>query len=291
MAIIIEDIRRVTRKKPKQVRLFGRGIFRVFLSLQKQGFAVFVALLLILIQAQAFVAFEAHIVDVKAVVASIDAPIISPAGGEFADPVSITIDDTDPDATHIFYTITPGTDPGSAPDPVCGDTLGGTKPQGPMDVTPSRVVKAVACDGSATSSHASLITTEIYTSPLPPPPLVAPASLGGDGEVLGADTGDEQVDEQNEEDVQDEQGNEGDQHGDSDIKPPKEPKEPREPRESREPRLPHALNIEGEQGSSGLEIIPPEPPAPPESPAPPEFPAPTPTDTPVLPDIVLPQNS
>ncbi|TSC81667.1 MAG: hypothetical protein G01um101420_913 [Parcubacteria group bacterium Gr01-1014_20] len=107
-------------------------------------------------------AFEAHILNVTASLLNIDPPVISPPGGQYNSEIDITIDDADPDATYIFYTITPGTDPSFAPDPACGVYPGGPKPIGPITLTDDSVVKAIACDGPDGSAHASIIVTEIY---------------------------------------------------------------------------------------------------------------------------------
>lgn len=107
-------------------------------------------------------AFEAHIVNVTAVLLNIDPPVISPPGGQYSSEIDITIDDADPDATYIFYTVTPGTDPSLAPDPACGVFPGGPKPIGLITLTDDSVVKAIACDGPDGSAHASIIVTEIY---------------------------------------------------------------------------------------------------------------------------------
>jgi len=165
--VIMTDIKKRERRQSK-IEIFernSRGVFRVFLAVQKQFLAGFLAVTLVLANAQAFVAFEAHVVDVKAEVAQIDPPVITPPGGTYEEPVDITIDDSDTDATHIFYTITLTTDPLAAPDPVCGDTFGGPKPVGPIAITEDTVVKAIACDGADTDAHGSFVTTEVYTFP------------------------------------------------------------------------------------------------------------------------------
>lgn len=118
--------------------------------------------LLVLVSIVPLSAFEAHITNVTATIFNIDPPVITPPGGQYNGPVDIMIDDSDPDATHIFYTITPGTDPGVAPDPACGVLPGAAKPIGPITLLDDSVVKAIACDGPDGSAHHSLITTEIY---------------------------------------------------------------------------------------------------------------------------------
>jgi hypothetical protein len=165
--IIMTDIkkREPRRSKIEIVERTSRGIFRVFLDIQRQLLAGFLAITMVLMNAHAFVAFEAHVVDVKAEVAKIDPPVITPAGGAYIEPVNAMITDVDTDATHIFYTITLTMDPLAAPDPVCGDTFGGAKPQGPITITEDTVVKAIACDGATNDAHGSFVTTEVYTFP------------------------------------------------------------------------------------------------------------------------------
>ena len=107
-------------------------------------------------------AFEAHFINVTAAIYMIDPPTILPPGGFYTQPVDITIIDDDPDATHIFYTVTPGMDDSLAPDPQCGIYPGGVKPIGPFTIFDDSVIKAIACDGDLVTSHGSLITTEIY---------------------------------------------------------------------------------------------------------------------------------
>ena len=141
---------------------FSRGFFRAFLALERKVLAVVLSFVIVLSYAQSFIAFESHVINVAATVAQIDPPVISPPGGEYSGTVSVTIDDSDPDATHIFYTLTPGLDPSAADDPVCGDFLGGPKPIGPFDITEDMVVKAIACDGAQVGAHASLIAAEVY---------------------------------------------------------------------------------------------------------------------------------
>src|SRR3989344_1811842 len=120
------------------------------------------ALIIVIIGILPLTAFEAHFVNVTAAIVMIDPPIIQPVGGQFTAPVDITIIDDDPDATHIFYTVTPGTDPSLALDPQCGIYPGGVKPIGPFTIEDDSVIKAIACDGDSVISHGSLITTEIY---------------------------------------------------------------------------------------------------------------------------------
>jgi len=120
------------------------------------------SLVAFIVSAPLMLAFEAHVVNVTATLVQIEPPVISSKGGSFGAPIDITIDDTDPDATHIFYTNTPGNNPSIAPDPVCGDLSGGLKSQGPINISDDRVIKAIACDSEDSNAHNSIITTEIY---------------------------------------------------------------------------------------------------------------------------------
>lgn len=107
-------------------------------------------------------AFEGHVINVTAEIAMIAPPVITPPGGEFSSPIELSIDDSDIDASHIYYTVTPGTNPALAPDPVCGISAGGSKPVGPIPLSDDSVVKAIACDGDTSAAHTSIIKTEIY---------------------------------------------------------------------------------------------------------------------------------
>lgn len=137
----------------------ARGVSRL---LHAPWVAVALVVLLVVNTAVLLSAFEAHIINVTAQVVQIDPPVITPPSGEYDGPLDIGIDDSDSDATHIFYTITPGQDPSLAPDPTCGIYPGGAKPLGPITLDDDSVVKAIACDGDSVLSHFSLITTEIY---------------------------------------------------------------------------------------------------------------------------------
>ena len=166
--IIMTDIRKPNSATTHSQMIVkeARGVFRVLLSIEKQVTAIVLAIAMVLVNAHAFIAFEAHVVDVKAEVAKIDAPLVAPAGGSYAGPVDITIDALDTDATHVFYTITLGTtDPNVADDPVCGDVLGGAKPQGPITISEDTVVKAIACNGDDAGASGSIITAEAYDFP------------------------------------------------------------------------------------------------------------------------------
>lgn len=110
-----------------------------------------------------FFAFEAHVVNITATIISIDQPLISPGGGNYTDTVSVSIDSHDSDATHIFYTNTPGTNPATAEDPRCSIPPGGSKPVAVFTITEDTVVKAIACDGDTENAHGSVITTQVFT--------------------------------------------------------------------------------------------------------------------------------
>ncbi|MEK7643422.1 MAG: lamin tail domain-containing protein [Patescibacteria group bacterium] len=147
----------------KSVGVMARGVFRVFLSAQRKILAGVLVVTLTLINARAFIAFEAHIVNVTAEIAKIDAPLVTPLGGvhETAPTVSVMAEDND--ATHIFYTLTPGTNPDVADDPYCGDSLGGAKGLvSPFTVAQDSVVKAVACNGDTVEAKSSIIAVEVY---------------------------------------------------------------------------------------------------------------------------------
>src|SRR3972149_10721422 len=68
------------------------------------------SLILSLISMPLLLAFEAHVINVTATLIMIDPPVITPPGGTYGAPIDISIDDADPDATHIFYKVTPGSD-------------------------------------------------------------------------------------------------------------------------------------------------------------------------------------
>ncbi len=167
--MIYDIIPRRTEVVVHVVQKNSRGAIRVLFSLQKQALALFMALLMVLINAHAFVAFEAHVVDVKAEVARVDAPLITPPGGNaYPDEVDVSVTSDDADATHVFYTVTPGTNANGAPDPSCtpsGVNLGGTKPISSFVIGADAVVKAVACTGSDADAHSSLVTLAVFDFP------------------------------------------------------------------------------------------------------------------------------
>lgn len=135
---------------------------RLFGHTTRLSFTVLMLILLIASGLIPLMAFEAHIVNVNATIVYIDPPVITPPGGQYTAALDITIDDADPDAVYIFYTITPGTDAGLALDPACGIYPGGLKPLGPITLEDDSVVKAIACDSDSVTAHGSTITTEIY---------------------------------------------------------------------------------------------------------------------------------
>ena len=139
--------------------IFMKPSFKNFFKTPLGKTIISIALIIVVLP---LFAFEAHVVNVTATIVQIDPPMITPPGGSYEGPIDMSIDDDDPDAVYIFYTITPGTDPSLAPDPACGIFPGGVKPIGPITLTDDSVVKAIACDGDSVTSHGSLITTEIY---------------------------------------------------------------------------------------------------------------------------------
>jgi hypothetical protein len=161
--IIMQDIKVIRKHNPSPIKV-GRGLLRTLFSIQRQSIALVLAVLLILGNAQAFIAFEAHVVDVKAKVAKVDPPVMLPAGGIFSDPIDVIIDAYDDDATHVFYELAIGLDAGAVPEPVCGG-LGGVKPVGPIHIADDTVIKAIACDGDSPSAHRSGVVTEFYDLP------------------------------------------------------------------------------------------------------------------------------
>lgn len=143
----------------------SRRMFRAFLALQKQVFVFCLAFLVVLFNAHGFMAFEAHVVNVKAEIARIDLPTIPPPSGTYENPVDVSITDDDSDATHIFYTVTFGTDGDAAADPACGGgsgELGGLKPLPTFQVSENSVVKAIACAGGWPDAPGSLVVSQTY---------------------------------------------------------------------------------------------------------------------------------
>lgn len=139
-----------------------RAVYRGTLTTGKHVAIASFALLLVLSSARILSAFEAFVVNTTATFVQIDPPTIEPPSGEYNSFIDVTIFDNDPDATHIFYTVTPGTDPSLALDPSCGIYPGGLKPIGPFTLEDDAVVKAIACDGDGVLAHASSVTTAIY---------------------------------------------------------------------------------------------------------------------------------
>ncbi|OGZ44860.1 MAG: hypothetical protein A3J54_00340 [Candidatus Ryanbacteria bacterium RIFCSPHIGHO2_02_FULL_45_13b] len=161
-------------KKPRRIPVHtvsrtviqSRKMVRMFLTLQKQVFVFGVAFLVVLTNARGFMAFEAHVVNVRAEIARIDPPTVSPAGDTYEEPVEVSITNDDTDATHIFYTVTPGSDGDAAPDPICGGgngEWGGIKPLPSFLVSENSVIKAIACAGGGTEAPGSFIVSHVYT--------------------------------------------------------------------------------------------------------------------------------
>src|SRR3989338_7575452 len=124
------------------------------------------ATIAVLILVPGIQAFEAHIVNVTAEHAMIDSPFLtSPGnndhtdtngGGPYTNPFDVTFRNESPDASHIYFTYGPGSDPGTVPDPACGEPTdadggGGAAPISteilPLNLTGTTVVKAITCDG------------------------------------------------------------------------------------------------------------------------------------------------
>ena len=136
---------------------------------------------LILLAVIPLAAFEAHILNVTATIVQIDPPVLTPpgdigwdnsaGGNNLTGTVDIVMTDTDPAATHIYYTYGAGLDPLTVPTPVCGQIGpnggGGLKIDVelvPLSLTSDTVVKAIACDGDGAvlPVHNSLVNTKIY---------------------------------------------------------------------------------------------------------------------------------
>src|SRR3989338_6201334 len=166
---VVHQVRRsrrilVRHDSPTVVR--SRKLFRMVLAFQKQVFVFVLALLVVLTNAHGFMAFEAHVVNVKAEIARIDPPVVSPEGGTYEEPVDVSISDDDTDATHIFYTVTSGSDGDAAPDPTCGGgngEFGGIKPLSSFTISENSVIKAIACAGGGTEAPGSFIVSHVYT--------------------------------------------------------------------------------------------------------------------------------
>lgn len=161
----IKRSRRIPVHQASRTVLRSRKALRMFLALQKQAFVFCLAFLVVLTNAHGFMAFEAHVVNVKAEIARIDPPVVFPEGGTYEKPVDVGITNNDADATHMFYTVTPGTDGDAAPDPTCGGgngELGGIKPLAPFKVSENSVVKAIACAGGGTEAPGSFIVSHVY---------------------------------------------------------------------------------------------------------------------------------
>ncbi len=138
--------------------------------------ATAMALVAVLVFVPLLQAFEAHVINVTAVPIQIDPPVQNlpgpgtswndPAGAYgLTSPINVTVTEDDPDATHVFYTFANGTTtPEGVPDPVCGGLLGGPVSGTYTVYVPSNtVIKSIACDGTTSSAHHSVINTKIYT--------------------------------------------------------------------------------------------------------------------------------
>jgi hypothetical protein len=129
-------------------------------------------LVLIVAGAALFSAFESHMINVTADLVQIDAPIMTPpgpvafdntTGGTFTGPITVFIVEFDPDATHVYYSFGPGSDPSTVADPVCGDIFGGPKNDvHKVDLAADAVIKAIACDGDTAGAHYSAVNAKIY---------------------------------------------------------------------------------------------------------------------------------
>lgn len=176
---------RFSRSRVFALRRFLRafGWVGTFGRLAKFGFKLLAAgLTAVIIVVPMFQAYEAHVLNVTAEPVQIDPPVLTIPGDTGWDNLSggsnltgqqdIIMSDSDPDATHIFYTFGPGTDPSLVPDPICGggspDNGGGDKtlPQH-LAINADTVIKAIACDGPGAGAHFSLINTKIYTFLVP----------------------------------------------------------------------------------------------------------------------------
>lgn len=166
-------------KTPAVVPFFTKKSFNFLPKLLAKGFSlVAVTLLIVMVTVPFFQAFEAHVLNVTAEVFNIDPPVLTipgdigwdnPNGGAgLSGNQDIVMSDADVDATHIFYTYGPGTDPNVIPNPVCGGSNGGPKglPQH-LVINSDTTIKAVACDGPGAGAHRSLINTKIYTFTVP----------------------------------------------------------------------------------------------------------------------------
>ena len=106
---LVEDViwsrqaaRRIERVA-ESTRRTSRGVFRVLLSVQKQIVAFFLAIMMVVANAGAFVAFEAHIVNVTAEVRQIDPPVITPPGQTYgSSTLQLTVSDSDIDALYLY---------------------------------------------------------------------------------------------------------------------------------------------------------------------------------------------
>lgn len=156
----------------KVLRLLKSGAKDTALFAMK---ATAMALVAVIIFVPLLQAYEAHVINVTATPIQIDPPVQNlpgpgaswndPAGAfGLTSPINVSVTESDPDATHLFYTYMNGTTtPDAVPDPVCGGALGGPVSGSYSVYVPSNtVVKSIACDGITSAAHHSVVNTKIY---------------------------------------------------------------------------------------------------------------------------------
>mgnify|MGYP001560532905 CR=1 FL=1 len=126
------------------------GFLSMAISVVRGATAAVLILLLLLVQARAFWAFEAHVVNVTAEIHQINAPTATPAGDTYEEEVLVTLSVDDP--TDIPLTIHSTLD---ASDPDCTST----EYISALLIDVNTTLKAIACDAA---EHKSIITEEIY---------------------------------------------------------------------------------------------------------------------------------
>ncbi len=157
----------------KVLRLLKSGVKDTALFAMK---ATAMAMVAVIIFVPLLQAYEAHVINVTATPIQIDPPVQNlpgpgtswndPAGAfGLTSPINVSVTESDPDATHLFYTFMNGTTtPDAVPDPVCGGALGGPVSGSYSVYVPSNtVVKSIACDGTTSAAHHSVVNTKIYT--------------------------------------------------------------------------------------------------------------------------------
>lgn len=155
------------------------------IKLGKHMFKALSLLVFVFVAVPLLTAFEAHLVNVTASFADIDPPILTlpgdvPVGDTtggvgLSGNITVTMTAPDTDATHIYYTFGPGTDPATIPDPACGNSgsqSGGGPKNSNINISFSQdtTIKAIACDGSNQDSHRSVINIKRYFFVSTPPP-------------------------------------------------------------------------------------------------------------------------